>query len=130
MPQDDAAFYAGVLRRIKILIIVLGILGAIVATFWKGWPFGGGFLVGAATSYLSFWRWEHVVESVGPTTKRRSPWLLAFRIGMLLAAGYVIIRLSGVDPGAAIAGLLLPGAAATIEIVYELIFRTHLWNMK
>jgi len=66
MPPIDQAFYEGVLRRIKRNILVLGVTGSVALLLWKGWRFGGGFLVGSATSYLSFWRWQRVVESVGP----------------------------------------------------------------
>ena len=127
MPPVDQAFYEGVVRRIKRLILILGLLGAIAIATWKGWRFGGGFLIGAATSYFSFWRWQRVVDAVGPGgTNGRSPWLLALRFVVLIAAGYVIIDLTGVNQGAAVAGLLVPGAAATIEIVYELIYGTRI----
>ncbi|HYL78355.1 MAG TPA: hypothetical protein VEU96_29460 [Bryobacteraceae bacterium] len=125
MPPVDQAFYEGVLRRIRRIIIILGISGAIILTAWKGWRYGGGFLIGAAASYISFWRWQRVVESVGTEIKRRAPWLLAIRFIVLIAAGFVIIEVTGVNQGAALGGLLLPGAAATIEIIYQLIYGTR-----
>ncbi|HEV2688015.1 MAG TPA: hypothetical protein VGV35_05660 [Bryobacteraceae bacterium] len=126
MPQIDQAFYEGVLRRIKRIILVLGIAGTVVLTPWKGIRGGGGFLIGAAVSYVSFWRWERVVEALGSAPARTSPWLFVLRFVVLMAAGYVIIRVTGVNQGAALTGLLVPGAAATVEIIYELI----LWNTK
>jgi hypothetical protein len=125
MPPVDQAFYEGVLRRIKRIIVILGIAGAIILTAWKGWRYGGGFLIGAAGSYVSFWRWQRLVDSVGSGTKSRAPWLLALRFTVLIAAGYVIIEVTGVNQGAALAGLLVPGAAASIEIIYELIYGTR-----
>jgi len=120
MPPIDQAFYSGVVRRMRRSILLLGIAGAIALAIWQGWQSGAGFLIGAAASYLSFWRWERVVDSVASGTKRRSPWLLAMRFVLLIAAGYVIIELTGVNAGAALFGLLVPGVAATGEIIYEL----------
>jgi hypothetical protein len=125
MPQNDQAFYERALRRIKLSILVLGLAGAVALAVWKDVRIGGGFLVGAAASYLSFWRWQRVVEAVGKSAKvRRSPWLLAIRFVVLIAAGYVIIKITGFSEAAAVVGLLLPGAAVTFEIVYELMHGT------
>ncbi len=130
MPATDQALYDDVLRRMSRIILGLGIAVVLLLTAWKGILVGGGFLIGSAASYLSFWRWRHVVESVGPAPMHRSPWLLALRFMLILAVGYVIIKLTGVNLAAALAGLLVPGAAATIEILYELIFQNRLWNVK
>jgi len=124
MPQIDQAFYERVVRRIRTLILVLGMIGVVVLSIWQGPRMGGGFLVGAAASYLSFWRWQHVVESIGPGKVRRSAWLLPLRMAAIVAVGYVIIKLTGVNQAAAVVGLLLPGAAVTCEMVYELIHGT------
>jgi hypothetical protein len=124
MPQIDQAFYERVVRRIRGMIVILGAAGAMVLAVWKGPRVGGGFLIGAAASYLSFWRWQHVVESIGHGKARRSPWLLPLRLAVIIAVGYVIIKITGVDQAAAVVGLLLPGAAVTCEIVYELIHGT------
>jgi hypothetical protein len=124
MPEIDQAFYERVVRRIRLMILVLGATGTIVLAVWQGPRVGGGFLIGAAASYLSFWRWQHVVESIGPGKARRSPWLLTLRMAVIIAAGYVIIRITGVNQAAAVVGLLLPGAAVTFEIIYELIHGT------
>ena len=73
MPQIDQAFYERVVRRIRGLILILGAAGAIALTIWQGPRVGGGFLIGAAASYLSFWRWQHVVESIGPGKRADQP---------------------------------------------------------
>jgi hypothetical protein len=124
MPQIDQAFYERVVRRIRGMILVLGAVGVIVLAIWQGPRAGGGFLIGAAASYLSFWRWQHVVESIGPEKVRRSTWLLPLRMAVIIAVGYVIIKITGVNQAAAVVGLLLPGAAVTCELVYELIHGT------
>jgi hypothetical protein len=124
MRRSDPAFYESALVRIKLIILILGLTGAVFLAIWKDVRFGGGFLIGAAASYLSFWRWQRVVESISGAKVRRSPWLLAIRFVVLMAAGYVIIMLTGFNAAAAVIGLLLPGAAVTIEILYELIHGT------
>lgn len=120
MPPLDQGFYEQVLRRIKLMILILGLAGGIAIGIWKGLRFGSGFLIGASASYLSFWRWQRLVESIGSAPVKRSPWMLAIRFLMLLSIGYVIIKLTGADPGAALIGLLVPAAAVTLEILYEL----------
>ncbi len=123
LPHNQAS-YEGVVHRIKWIILVLGVTGAVALGVWKGVRVGGGFLIGSAISYLSFWRWQRLVESIGSAPVRRSPWLLTFRFAVLLSAGYVIIKLTGVNQAAALGGLFVPGAAVTVEIIYELIYGT------
>jgi hypothetical protein len=121
MRRSDPAFYESALRRIKLIILILGLAGAVLLAIRKDVRFGGGFLIGAAASYLSFWRWQVVVESIGGPKVRRSPWLLAIRLAVLFAAGYVIIMLTGFNAAAAAIALLLPGVAVMVEILYELV---------
>lgn len=123
MPSSDQAFYERALRRIQWLILILGIGGALILGTWKGIRFGGGFLLGAAASYLSLWRWQRVAASLGSAPPRRTAWFV-LRILALLAIGYAIIRFSGVNHAAVLAGLLVAAAAATAEMIYELIYGT------
>jgi hypothetical protein len=127
MALSDPDFYRKALGRVKKLIVIIGLAASIALCAWKGIRYGGGFLAGAAASYFSFWRWEQVVQSLtaARATAPPSSWRFAIRILVLLAVSYVIIVYSGVNRTAALAGLLTPAAAATIEIVYELI-----WNLK
>src|SRR5689334_21655647 len=126
MAQNDPVFFAKALHRVRILILAIGLLGALALSTWNGVRFGGGFLVGTAISFLSFWRWEKVAESISstPTTTPKSTMRLALRILAIMAAAYVIIKYSGVTPAAVVVGLLVPAAAATFEIIYELIYGT------
>lgn len=123
MPAGDQEFYARALRRIQWLILILGVGGALVLSMWKGVRFGGGFLLGASASYLSLWRWQRVAASLG-SAPPRSTWSFVMRIVLLLATGYAIIKLTGVDHAAILAGLLVAAAAATAEMIFELIYGT------
>jgi hypothetical protein len=124
MPQSDQEFYERAVQRIKRIILTLGLTGTLVLAIWKDVRFGCGFLIGAAASYLSFWRWERVVEAIVAGKARRPPWRLALRFIVLAATGYVIIRITGFNLAAAAMGLLLPGAAVTVEMIYELMHGT------
>lgn len=124
MPRSDQEFYERAIRRIKRIILVLGLAGAVALVIWKDLRFGSGFLIGAAASYLSFWRWERVVEAIVTGKTRQPPWRFVLRFLVLLAAGYVIIRITGLNLTAAALALLLPGVAVTVEMIYELIHGT------
>lgn len=122
MPESEQEFYHQVARRITRLIMILGAAGAAVLCAVKGLKIGLGFLIGSAVSYLSFWRWQQVVGSLGPQPKTRSSWVLVIRVLVLGAGAYVIIKLLGFNLAAALAGLLVSAAAVILEIIYELIY--------
>ena len=122
MAGSEQNFYSEVLRRITWFILALGIAGAVAASWLKGVRTGFGFLIGAALSYLSFWRWQQVINSLGANPRPRSTWSLALRLLVLVALAYGIIRLLGLNPAAAVAGLLVSAAAVILEILYELIY--------
>jgi len=124
MRLSDQEFYERAIQRIKRIILVIGVSGALALAIWKDIRFGCGFLIGATASYFSFWRWEHVVEAIVTGKARRPTWRFALRLVALLAAGYVIIRLTGFNLAAAALGLLLPGLAVTFEMIYELMHGT------
>ena len=122
MTQIEDSFYREVQRRIKIFIAVFGIGGAIGATLWKGVATGGGFLVGAAVSFLSYWRWEQIVSSLGGQAKGGSSFWWMLRSLVLVAIAYVIIRFFGLNLPAALVGLLVSAAAVVLELIYEIIY--------
>jgi hypothetical protein len=119
---ENEAVYARGIRRITWLILALGMAGAVALTPLKGFRFGLGFLVGAAFSYLSFWRWQRVLDAIGPSFKPQSSWMLMLRILLLIALAYVIIRFLELSIAAAALGLLVSAGAVIIEIIYELIY--------
>ena len=121
---SEAEQYDGPVRRIRRIIVVLGVAGAIAVTLVYGWQSGLGFLLCAAVSYSSFWRQQRVVESLGPETQARRPPLRRFllQIAFFGAAAYVIVKYLEVNRLAAVSGLLVAAAAVLLEIIYELIY--------
>jgi hypothetical protein len=121
MAAHDPSFDARALRRVHRIVLVLGLAGSIALTIALGPRAGGGFLMGAAVSYLSFWRWEQVVNALGTKPARRPLFWMA-RFLVLAALAYVIIRFARINLKAALAGLLVSAAAVIVEIIYELIY--------
>ena len=123
MPESEGQFYDRAIRRIHWFILILGLTGAIVLSFLRGPRIGFAFLVGAAVSYLSFWRWQQIVEALGPGQKnRRSSWFFVVRIIVFAALAYVIIKFLGLNVAVAVSGFLVSGAAVILELIYELIY--------
>ena len=122
MPESEPQFYDRAIRRIRWFILVLGLSGAVFLASFQGPRIGFGFLVGAAVSFVSFWRWQQIVEAFGPDRKRRSYRFFVLRILVFTALAYVIIRFLGLNIAAAVSGLLVSGAAVILELVYELIY--------
>jgi hypothetical protein len=121
-PRNESEFYDRAIRRIGWLIPALGLGGAIGAAIWKGPGSGGAFLIGAAISYTSFGAWRRFTDAIGPNPKKQKPALYVLRSLALVAGAYVIIKLLGLNIAAAALGLLVSGAAAILELVFELIY--------
>lgn len=122
MARSERDFYRQVIGRISLIILILGSIGTVALTAIKGLNIGLGFLIGAALSYLSFWRWQQVVSAIGPGSGKKSPWMFILRILALGVAAYVIIKFLGLNVGAVLAGLLVSAASVIIELIYELIY--------
>jgi len=122
MRAVDPNFYVQALRRIGILILAIGTVGAGALTSLKGFRMGLAFLIGALFSYASFWGWQHVVLALSPGATQQKPWKFVFRIIVLGGLACVIIKLLGLNVAAAVTGLLVSGAAVILEIVFELIY--------
>jgi hypothetical protein len=122
MRAADPNFYVQALRRIGILILAIGTIGAGVLTSLKGFRMGLAFLLGAMFSYASFWGWQHVVLALSPGAAPQKPWKFVFRIIALGGLACVIIKLLGLNVAAAVTGLLVSGAAVILEIVFEIIY--------
>ena len=112
------------LKRIRGLIVVLGIGGTAFVSVLYGWQTGVGFLVGALASYLSVLRWHRVVESLGQENVRKPMPVAGFivQLGLLTILGYVIVKYLEVNRLAAGLGLLVGAAAVILEILYQLFY--------
>jgi hypothetical protein len=119
--SEDGA-YTRITRRIVQVIPCIAALGAVGFGIRYGVSFATGFLIGALLSYLSFWRWRKVVESLGGEVKPRRAWLLVARFLALVALAYVIVSYLEVKPVAVFLGLLVSAAAVVVSILYELIY--------
>jgi len=122
MAESDPAFYEQAIRRIRRLIVILGIAGAAGIASFRGIPSGFAFLIGATASYLSFLGWQQIATAIGPDARKRSPRYFIVRILAFVALAYVIMRFLGLSAAAAVAGMLVSAAAVMLEIIYELIY--------
>ena len=114
--------YVRVTRRITLWIAVFGAAGAIAAASLQGWRNGLGFALGAALSYLSFWRWQKVAESLGDSgSAMRSMPLMVLRFVLLAAAAYGIVKYLGISPPAVFFGLLSAAAATLVSLCFEFV---------
>src|SRR5271154_4208588 len=111
MRAADPNFYVQALRRIGILILAIGTIGAGVLTSLKGFRMGLAFLIGALFSYASFWGWQHLVLALAPGAPQKRSWRFMFRIVLLGGLACVIIKLLGLNLAAAVTGLLVSAAA-------------------
>lgn len=122
MPEVDPNFYTQALRRIGMLILAIGTIGAGALTTLRGFRMGLAFLIGALISYASFWGWQHIVLALSPNAPKQRPLKFVIRIVVLGGAACVIIKLLGLNVAAAVTGLLVSGAAVILEIVFEIIY--------
>jgi lipid-A-disaccharide synthase-like uncharacterized protein len=121
MPPDQA-FYDRFIRRVTWIMVVLAITGSVLLVITKGIRIGLAFLIGATVSYGSFWGWRQLVDALAPQPKKRSSFPFVFRILLLMAAAYAIIRFLGLNVAAAASGLLISAAAVLLELIFELIY--------
>jgi hypothetical protein len=120
--KSENDIYARTVRRVTWLILGLGVAGAIALGVNRGWKFGGGFLIGAGLSYVSFWRWRRVADAMGGTPGPRSVLLMLLRLALLIAVAYGIIRILMLSPAAVFLGLLVAGASVIVSLIIELIY--------
>jgi hypothetical protein len=112
--------YTHTVRRIHRNIAIVAIAGSAVAFPIWGWRLALAFLAGAVASYFNFSWLDQAVGAMGPNarpTKKRIFVLISLRYVLLLAAGYVIVKVFGMKAIAALAGLFVPVAAIILEIL-------------
>jgi ATP synthase I chain len=109
-------------ERVRWLILVLGVAGAVGLTAFDGIRFGAAFLIGAAISFTSFWGWQRVVDALGSNPRKRANSFFVLRLIALGALACVIIKYLRLNLAAAAVGLLVSGAAVILELIYEMIY--------
>lgn len=119
IPEDR--LLAGSGSRLNRLMLAVSAAGAVAAGLWRGWPWAGGFALGAAVSWINF-RWlERTVSRLGQ--KRASVGMsvvAGLRYALLGLGAYVILRFSNISLPAALAGLFVPVAAVLTETIIQL----------
>lgn len=127
--EADTLLYANAMRRINRYCAVLALAGTAMAAAQWGWRGAAGYAFGALASWMNF-RWiKGVVEALGTTAKPRRAMVLAVLLGLRYAllggAGYVILKVFGVNLMATLAGLCAVVAAVIFEALYQLFFTTY-----
>lgn len=121
-------FFAGAVRRIHLWMAITAVAGTAAGLVLGGWPGAGGFLLGAAISWLNF-RWlKRLTDSLGAATASGSPpraraaVFLGLRYALLALVAYVILRFSVLSLTALLGGIFVSVAAVILEIVFELLY--------
>lgn len=122
--MSDDSLFERALGRIAKAALAIAVAGAIVATVWKGWPWGAGFAIGAAASWLNFRLLKQIVDALGRTrpVRKRLVAMAGLRYALLGGGAYVILHYSPVSVTAALAGLFVAAAAVIVEICFELAY--------
>jgi ATP synthase I chain len=117
--------FARLTSRVSGFIVAIGIVGSGLAGLLGGWTWAAGFFLGAAASYLNFQNLKRVVEALGsPESSGRVGafgWML-FRLVLLFAVAFVIMKLTRINIFAVFAGLFATVAAVILEAVLELTY--------
>jgi hypothetical protein len=117
--------FTRVSTRLTKIIAALAIIGTALAGLRGGWTWAAGFFLGAAASYFNYRNLVQIVRGVGtPRSSGRMgafAWLL-FRLILLFAGAFVIIKLTEINVYAACAGLFVPVAAVILEAIFEITY--------
>lgn len=110
-------------RLLYQLTAVLGAIGFVLYLILVGIGPAFGFALGAACSIGNLWLFDWLTRSLTPGESRRRPWkpaIFVLRYFILLASGYAIVELLGVNALTVIWGLLTSTAAVLIALIVEL----------
>jgi hypothetical protein len=125
--QAADAFFAGALRRIRKIAIVLGVVAAVPIWFRYGVVIGLGFVIGCIISYVNFVWLEQVINAVAdrvtqtgrPVQTRGVVVRFMLRYGFIAIACFAILISSKSSVYGLLGGLFLTVAAILCEAVYE-----------
>jgi len=125
IPEDR--LLAGSGSRLNRLMLAVSAVGTVAAGLWRGWPWAGGFALGAAVSWINF-RWlERTVSRLGQKRASVGMSVLAgLRYALLGLGAYVILRFSNISLPAALAGLFVSVAAVLTETIIQLWYARNL----
>ena len=107
---------------VKLSLLFLAI-GLCAAAFGWGWHAALGFAAGGAFSLVNYQALHRVVSTIGTGQShgaRGAAVFFALRYLVMLAVGYVIVRVSETSLKAAMAGLFVSIAAVLVASLYEL----------
>ena len=111
--------------RVAKIIVALTVIGSGLAGLLGGWTWAAGFLIGSAASYFNFHNLVRIVQSLGTQDSSGRlgafAWIL-FRLVLLAAGAFVIIKFTQINILAAFAGLAVPVAAVILEAILELTY--------
>jgi hypothetical protein len=118
--------------RISALTLILGVLAAIPVSYFRGWRWGLGILIGAILAWVNF-RWlKQGVDALADAAtaqanqpKAKVPVLTyfkaMFRYGLIALSVYVIFKYLNVPVLSMIFGLCALGAATVAVSVHEIL---------
>ncbi len=130
-PADPASaserFYAGAIRRVRTVIVVLGIAGFAISAVRFGFRSVLGYVIGFALSWWNFQSlvWAvtglagRIVEQGQPASGGSLVFRFIVRIPLVALAGYAIFISSPGSLRGFLAGLCVPVAALIWEVGYE-----------
>jgi len=112
-------------RRLGKIIVAMAVVGSGLAGLLGGWKWAAGFLIGSSASYFNFRNLANVVNGLGRAESSGRigafAWIL-FRLILLCAGAFVIIKFTQINILAAFAGLSVPVAAIILEAILELTY--------
>jgi hypothetical protein len=123
-PETDVLDYDRAAWRIGRNLAVIASIGTIGALAARGWPWGAGFLLGSAISWVNY-RWlRRLVESLGGANAkpRGRGAKIAVRYVLLAASAYVIVRYTPISKPAVLAGIFVLTAAVFAEVIFEIVY--------
>ena len=117
--------FDGAIRRVPGWMAAIGLLGTGGAGQMGGMHWAGPFLVGAVASYFNFRIIERFANTLGSAPRKAGGYALFIQFTLFALGAFVILRSSGFSVGAAFLGFLVCPAAATAELIYELLTYGH-----
>jgi small-conductance mechanosensitive channel len=131
-PKADIFSYPETERRISWMTLVLGVLAALPVTYFAGWRWGVGILIGAILAWFNF-RWlREGLEALSDAAKAQASqqevrvpigtyFRALFRYGLIALAVYVNFEYLHVPVLSMILGLCALGAATMTVSVHEIL---------